>query len=113
MILSSTLNSVLLFMAPLECNDQCLSLFDLEQILEAITTRTCGESFNLEILKILGGSFLKFFITERLFLIHNKMNESMMSMLRGSLISNATLEKLGRERGIMVSMNCEDIAFIF
>lgn len=80
-------------------------------MLEAITTSKCGESFNLEGLELLGDAFIEVSVSERLFLIYDKMSEGTLSKLRTERICNAALEKLGRERGIMVRTNHEDSAF--
>lgn len=81
---------------------------DLEQMLEAITTSKCEEGFSLEGLELLGDAFLEVSVSERLFLVHNKMQEGKLSKLRTDRICNAKLERLGRERGIMVSTSYED-----
>lgn len=81
---------------------------DFEQMLEAITTSKCQESFSLEGLELLGDAFLEVSVSERLFLLHNRMQEGKLSKLRTSLICNTTLERLGRERGLMVSISYEE-----
>jgi len=83
---------------------------DLGQMLEAITTSKCGEGFSLEGLELLGDAFLEVSVSERLFLVHSRMQEGKLSKLRTALICNATLERLGRERGLMVSTSYEDTA---
>lgn len=80
-------------------------------MLEAITTSKCGESINLEGLELLGDAFLEVSVSEHLFLVHDKMSEGKLSKFRTARICNATLEKLGRERGIMVSTSYEVTAF--
>ena len=81
-------------------------------MLEAITTSKCQESFSLEGLELLGDAFLEVSVSERLFLLHNRMQEGELSKLRTSLICNTTLERLGRERGLMVSINHDSTLLI-
>lgn len=70
-------------------------------MLEAITTSKCQESFSLEGLELLGDAFLEVSVSERLFLLHNRLDEGELSKRRTNLICNKMLERLGRERGIM------------
>ncbi|KAG0565599.1 hypothetical protein KC19_7G000600 [Ceratodon purpureus] len=70
-------------------------------MLEAITTSKCQESFSLEGLELLGDAFLEVSVSERLFLLYNRLQEGKLSKLRTSIICNTTLERLGRERGLM------------
>lgn len=77
-------------------------------MLEAITTSKCQESFSLEGLELLGDAFLEVSVSERLFLLHNRLDEGELSKRRTNLICNKMLERLGRERGIMVSKSCRD-----
>ena len=72
-------------------------------MLEAITTSYCQESFSLEGLELLGDAFLEVAVSERLFLVHNSLQEGKLSKLRTSIICNAALEKLGKDRNLMVT----------
>lgn len=81
---------------------------NFEQILEAITTNKCQESFCLEGLELLGDAFMEVSVSARLFLLDDRMQEGKLSKLRTSLICNATLERLGRDWGLMVSSSNDE-----
>jgi endoribonuclease Dicer len=72
----------------------------IDRMLEAITTANCQESFSLEGLEHLGDSFLKFAVSERLFLIHNQIDEGRLTKRRKAIICNPMLQKLCTERGL-------------
>jgi endoribonuclease Dicer len=73
-------------------------------MLEAITTANCQESFSLEGLEHLGDSFLKFAVSERLFLIHDQIDEGHLTKRRKAIICNPMLQKLGTEHGLTVNL---------
>jgi endoribonuclease Dicer len=83
--------------------DNIIGAYHVEQMLEAITTSKCQESFSLEGLELLGDAFLEVAVSENLFLVNNNFQEGKLSQLRTSIICNSALEKLGKECGIMVS----------
>lgn len=83
--------------------DNIIGAYHVEQMLEAITTSKCQESFSLEGLELLGDAFLEVAVSENLFLVNNNFQEGKLSTLRTSIICNSALEKLGKECGIMVS----------
>ncbi|KAH8932656.1 hypothetical protein BDL97_19G085500 [Sphagnum fallax] len=72
----------------------------IDRMLEAITTANCQESFSLEGLEHLGDSFLKFAVSERLFLIHDQIDEGHLTKRRKAIICNPMLQKLGTEHGL-------------
>jgi hypothetical protein len=76
----------------------------IDRMLEAITTANCQESFSLEGLEHLGDSFLKFAVSERLFLIHNQIDEGRLTKRRKAIICNPMLQKLCTERGLTVNL---------
>jgi endoribonuclease Dicer len=76
----------------------------IDRMLEAITTANCQESFSLEGLEHLGDSFLKFAVSERLFLIHDQIDEGHLTKRRKAIICNPMLQKLGTEHGLTVNL---------
>lgn len=72
------------------------------QILEALTTVKCNESFSMERLELLGDSVLKYVMSCYLFLKHPKMHEGQLSAQRSRAVSNSTLHKLGTDCKLQV-----------
>ncbi len=72
------------------------------QVLEAITSSRCLESFSMEGLELLGDSFLKYAVSCRLFLLYEKKHEGQLSARRMRAICNATLHDLAVARGLPV-----------
>ncbi|CAM6115089.1 unnamed protein product [Calypogeia fissa] len=65
-------------------------------ILQALTTLNCGESLSLERLEFFGDSFLKFAVSKRLFLVHDKKyDEGLLTKTRQSVICNLSLHRRG------------------
>nr|XP_043616152.1 endoribonuclease Dicer homolog 2-like [Erigeron canadensis] len=65
------------------------------KVLEAITTKKCLESYNLESFEILGDSFLKYAATQHLFKSLQNQHEGILSSRREKIISNESLCRLG------------------
>ena len=72
------------------------------QILEAITTLRCCETFSLERLELLGDSVLKYVIGCDLFLRYPMKHEGHLSDMRSTAVCNATLHKHGIWRSLQV-----------
>ncbi|CAM6106501.1 unnamed protein product [Calypogeia fissa] len=65
-------------------------------ILQALTTAKCLESLSLERLEFFGDSFLKFAVSKRLFLVHDKKyDEGLLTKMRQSVICNLSLHRRG------------------
>uniref|UniRef100_A0A0D3HEX0 Uncharacterized protein n=1 Tax=Oryza barthii TaxID=65489 RepID=A0A0D3HEX0_9ORYZ len=75
------------------------SLFKIE-ILEAITTLRCCETFSLERLELLGDSVLKYVVGCDLFLRYPMKHEGQLSDMRSKAVCNATLHKHGIWRSL-------------
>lgn len=75
------------------------------QILEAITTSRCNESFSLERLELMGDSVLKYFISGHLFCKHPKKHEGQLTSLRTLEICNSKLHKVGTDKNLQVCCN--------
>ena len=73
------------------------------QILEALTTEKCQESFSLERLEVLGDAFLKFAVGRYLFLKHKTFDEGQLSRRRSNLVNNSNLCKLGIKKKLQVN----------
>ncbi|KAH9296952.1 hypothetical protein KI387_028634, partial [Taxus chinensis] len=54
------------------------------RVLEAISTERCMEGFSLERLEILGDAFLKYSVSRRLFLVHDKLDEGQLTKKRSN-----------------------------
>ncbi|XP_058762785.1 endoribonuclease Dicer homolog 2-like isoform X2 [Vicia villosa] len=65
------------------------------KVLEAMTTKTCKETFHYESLETLGDSFLKYAVSQQLFYTYHTHHEGLLSVKREKIISNAALSKLG------------------
>ncbi|KAI5446796.1 hypothetical protein KIW84_014585, partial [Lathyrus oleraceus] len=65
------------------------------KVLEAMTTKTCKETFHYESLETLGDSFLKYAVSQQLFYTYQNHHEGLLSVKREKIISNASLCKLG------------------
>ncbi|KAJ7535983.1 hypothetical protein O6H91_12G052400 [Diphasiastrum complanatum] len=69
-----------------------------KQIMQALTTLRCRESFSFEGFELLGDSFLKYAVSRRLFLVYNDKHEGQLSARRSRAICNATLHRLALKR---------------
>ncbi|KAL2341557.1 hypothetical protein Fmac_009497 [Flemingia macrophylla] len=70
------------------------------KVLEAITTKSCNETFHYESLETLGDSFLKYAASQQLFKTYQNHHEGLLSVKREKIISNAALCKLGCSSGL-------------
>ncbi|XP_024521053.1 endoribonuclease Dicer homolog 3a isoform X2 [Selaginella moellendorffii] len=70
------------------------------KILEAITSKKCHEEFSYESLELLGDSFLKYVVTQKLFLVYDKKHEGQLSARRSRATCNAALHQLAKSSGI-------------
>ncbi|KAA3466647.1 endoribonuclease Dicer-like protein 2-like isoform X1 [Gossypium australe] len=70
----------------------------VHNVLEAITTKKCLESFHLESLETLGDSFLKYAVCQQLFKKHQNHHEGLLSIRKDKMISNTTLCMLGCDK---------------
>lgn len=75
----------------------------LVQVLEALTTERCSESFSLERLEVLGDAFLKFAVGRCLFLKHDALDEGMLTRKRSNIVNNSNLLKLATKKKLQVS----------
>jgi len=80
----------------------CFLPFVKCQILEAITTMRCSESFSMERLELLGDSVLKYVVSCHLFLKYPKKHEGQLSARRSLAVRNSTLHKFALERKLQV-----------
>lgn len=69
-------------------------------LLQAVTSSSVTSSQNYERLELLGDSVLKLSCTARLFTKRPHDSEGQMHYARKDIVSNATLHKLGREKGL-------------
>ncbi|XP_045805840.1 endoribonuclease Dicer homolog 2-like [Trifolium pratense] len=65
------------------------------KILEAMTTKSCKETFHCKSLATLGDSFLKYAVSQQLFSTYQNHHEGLLSVKRKKIICNAALCKLG------------------
>ncbi|WJX27542.1 hypothetical protein P8452_16351 [Trifolium repens] len=70
------------------------------KILEAMTTKSCKETFHYESLETFGDSFLKYAVSQQLFNTHQNHHEGLLSVKREKIICNASLCKLGCGSGL-------------
>ncbi|KAK3007427.1 hypothetical protein RJ639_013553 [Escallonia herrerae] len=64
-----------------------IEIFNLiKQVLEALTTEKCNEHFSLERLEVLGDAFLKFAVGRQLFLLHDALDEGLLTRKRSNLL---------------------------
>ncbi|KAI3750881.1 hypothetical protein L2E82_21772 [Cichorium intybus] len=70
------------------------------KVLEAITTKKCGEKFHLESFETLGDSFLKYAASQQLFKTLQNQHEGILSSRREKIISNDSLCRLGCNRNL-------------
>nr|AUH15440.1 dicer-like 4 protein [Dimocarpus longan] len=73
-----------------------------ETVLEALTTEKCQERFSLERLEILGDAFLKFAVGRHLFLLHDTLDEGVLTRKRSNAVNNSNLFKLSIRNNIQV-----------
>ncbi|XP_035549379.1 endoribonuclease Dicer homolog 2-like [Juglans regia] len=67
----------------------------ISKVLEAITTKKCQETFDLESLETLGDSFLKYAVSQQLFKTYQDQPEGVLTSKREKIISNAALCEFG------------------
>nr|XP_004486471.1 endoribonuclease Dicer homolog 2 isoform X1 [Cicer arietinum] len=65
------------------------------KVLEAMTTKSCKETFHYESLETLGDSFLKYATSQQLFNTYPDHHEGLLTVKRQKIICNAALCKLG------------------
>ncbi|PNY11877.1 endoribonuclease dicer 2-like protein, partial [Trifolium pratense] len=70
------------------------------KVLEAMTAKSCNETFHYESLETLGDSFLKYAVSQQLFHMYENLHEGLLSVKREKIISNASLCKLGCGSGL-------------
>ncbi|MED6160030.1 hypothetical protein PIB30_047647 [Stylosanthes scabra] len=76
--------------------DHCTqNVVSTAKVLEAITSKSCGESFHYESLETLGDSFLKYATSQHLFQTYPNHHEGLLTVRREKIISNAALCKFG------------------
>ncbi|MED6148851.1 hypothetical protein PIB30_056935 [Stylosanthes scabra] len=76
--------------------DHCMqNVVSTVKVLEAITSKSCGESFHYESLETLGDSFLKYATSQHLFQTYPNHHEGLLTVRREKIISNAALCKFG------------------
>ncbi|KAK2993669.1 hypothetical protein RJ640_009484 [Escallonia rubra] len=72
------------------------------RVLEALTTEKCNEHFSLERLEVLGDAFLKFAVGRQLFLLHDALDEGLLTRKRSNLVNNSHLLKLATLKNLQV-----------
>ncbi|KAG6700475.1 hypothetical protein I3842_08G113800 [Carya illinoinensis] len=70
----------------------------ISKVLEAITTKKCQETFDLESLETLGDSFLKYAVSQQLFKTYQDQPEGVLTSKKEKIISNAALCEFGSHR---------------
>ncbi|KAF5462754.1 hypothetical protein F2P56_018736 [Juglans regia] len=70
----------------------------ISKVLEAITTKKCQETFDLESLETLGDSFLKYAVSKQLFKTYEDQREGVLTLEKEKIISNAALCEFGCHR---------------
>ncbi|KAG6700476.1 hypothetical protein I3842_08G113900 [Carya illinoinensis] len=80
--------------------DHCTQndVIPISKVLEAITTKKCQETFDLESLETLGDSFLKYAVSQQLFKTYQDQPEGVPTSKKEKIISNAALCKFGCHR---------------
>ncbi|KAG6645314.1 hypothetical protein CIPAW_08G113800 [Carya illinoinensis] len=80
--------------------DHCTQndVIPISKVLEAITTKKCQETFDLESLETLGDSFLKYAVSQQLFKTYQDQPEGVLTSKKEKIISNAALCKFGCHR---------------
>ncbi|MCL7029021.1 hypothetical protein MKW94_016083 [Papaver nudicaule] len=87
------------------------------RVLEALTTEKCAERFSLERLEILGDAFLKYAVGRRLFLLHDTLDEGLLTRKRSCIVNNSNLYNLAIKRNLQVYIRdqmfdpCQFVAF--
>ncbi|XP_057825712.2 endoribonuclease Dicer homolog 3 isoform X2 [Cryptomeria japonica] len=69
-------------------------------IMEALTSRKCSECFSYERLELLGDSFLKFVISQHLFMKYENEDEGQLSARRAEAVCNKTLHRLALDHNL-------------
>ncbi|KAK3005994.1 hypothetical protein RJ639_017631, partial [Escallonia herrerae] len=72
------------------------------RVLEALTTEKCNEHFSLERLEVLGDAFLKFAVGRQLFLLHDALDEGLLTRKRSNLVNNSHLLKLATLKNLQL-----------
>lgn len=75
-------------------------------LLQALTTSSASDGFNLERLETIGDSFLKLSVTNYLYTYLPNQHEGNLSFIRSREVSNANLFQLGKIKGIPCLMEC-------
>uniref|UniRef100_A0A914YGU1 Uncharacterized protein n=1 Tax=Panagrolaimus superbus TaxID=310955 RepID=A0A914YGU1_9BILA len=75
-------------------------------LLQALTTSSASDGFNLERLETIGDSFLKLSVTNYLYQNLPHQHEGNLSFIRSREVSNANLFHLGKTKGIPCLMEC-------
>ena len=70
--------------------------------MEAITSHRCLESYSYERLELLGDSFLKYAITQHIFMKYETEDKGQLSIRRADAVNNKTLHDLALERNLQV-----------
>ncbi|EFJ07436.1 hypothetical protein SELMODRAFT_429802 [Selaginella moellendorffii] len=71
------------------------------KILEAITSKKCHEEFSYESLELLGDSFLKYVVTQKLFLVYDKKHEGQLSARRNTYATKNSILPTGLARACL------------
>lgn len=72
------------------------------QILEALTTERCSETFSLERLEVLGDAFLKYVVGRHLFLSQEFLDEGKLTQIRSDCVNNLHLYELAVKNNLQV-----------
>ncbi|KAH7569158.1 hypothetical protein JRO89_XS06G0115100 [Xanthoceras sorbifolium] len=78
----------------------------LALVLEALTTEKCQERISLERLEILGDAFLKFAVGRHFFLLHDTLDEGVLTRKRSNVVNNSNLFKLAIRSNVQVGSIC-------
>jgi endoribonuclease Dicer len=70
--------------------------------MEAITSHRCLECYSYERLELLGDSFLKYGISQHIFMKYDSEDEGELSIRRAEAVCNKTLHDLALDRNLQV-----------
>ncbi|KAK3288831.1 dicer-like protein, variant 2 [Cymbomonas tetramitiformis] len=83
-----------------EAGDANLHLRLVEQLMAATTAPSCFEDSNYERLEVLGDSFLKYAVSQEIFMQHPTADDGQLTLLRAAAVSNERLIQLATTAGL-------------
>lgn len=75
-------------------------------LLQALTSKSAGDEFDLERLEMIGDSFLKYVMSVKTFMKYDKFDEGKLTRLRSSLIQNVHLYQKAKKKHLPGSLIC-------